>query len=253
MSAYGLRTLFVKEVLRFWRVPGQTLASPVVTTVLYFLVFGAALGARLSTVDGVPYARYIVPGLVTLGVVTNAFLNSASSLFIMKIQGTIVDLLVTPLSHLEVLVGFVAAAVVRGLMVGALTWVVAALFVGAEASHPVLAVASVALVAVAFAGFGLMTAIWSEKFEHVNFVPTFVITPLTFLGGVFYSTRLLPPGVAAVTRWNPVFYLVDVVRYGLLGVSDAPIALGLTILCALALVGNVGAYAMLASGYKLRA
>lgn len=252
MRMLGLRTLFVKEVLRFWRVPGQTLASPVVTTVLYFLVFGAALGHRLAEVDGVPYARFIVPGLVTLGVITNAFLNSASSLFIMKIQGTMVDLLVTPLSHLEVLVGFVGAAVVRGLLVGGLTWTVAAVFVGAEARHPLVAIGAVILVAVAFGGFGLMTAIWSEKFEHVNFVPTFVITPLTFLGGVFYSTRLLPPGLATVTHWNPVFYLVDVVRYGLLGISDAPPALGLGVLLALVVVSNVGAYAMLASGYKLR-
>ncbi len=252
MPAYGLRTLFVKEVVRFWRVPGQTLLSPAITTVLYFVVFGYALGGRLTSIEGVPYARFIVPGLVTLGVVSNAFLNTASSLFIMKMQGTIVDRLVTPLSHLEGLAGFVGAAIVRALMVGGIVWVVAALWVGFEVAHPVRALAAALLVAAAFGGFGLMTAIWSEKFEQVNFVPTFVITPLTFLGGVFYSVKLLPPGLAHLTRFNPVFYLVDVVRSGLLGISDAPPWVGFAVVAVLALAGNLGAYVMLARGYKLR-
>ena len=252
MSLFGLRTLFVKEVLRFWRVPGQTLLSPVITTLLYFVVFGGALGPRLPTVEGLPYARFIVPGLVTLGVVSNAFLNTASSLFIMKIQGTLVDLLVTPLSHLEVLLGFVGAAVVRALLVGGVTWAVASFFVGFHVAHPLAAVTLVLLVALAFAGFGLMTAVWSEKFEQVNFVPTFVITPLTFLGGVFYSAKVLPPTLAAVTAVNPVFYLVDVIRWSLVGVNDAPPLLGAAVVVLLVVLGNGGAWLMLASGYKLR-
>lgn len=248
----GLRTLFVKEVLRFWRVPGQTVLSPVITTVLYFVVFGYALGGRLASIDGVPYARYIVPGLVALGVITNAFLNSASSLFIMKIQGTVVDLLVSPLSHFEVLVGFVGAAVVRGLLVGGVTWVVAAAWVGFDVAHPFVALVAALLTATAFAALGLMAAVWSEKFEHVNFVPTFVITPLTFLGGVFYSVEMLPPTVAALTRVNPVFYLVDLLRYGMIGASDASPAIGLAIVAGLCVVAGAGAYWMLATGYKLR-
>lgn len=248
----GLRTLFVKEVLRFWRVPGQTMLSPVITTVLYFVVFGYALGGRLASIDGVPYARYIVPGLVALGVITNAFLNSASSLFIMKIQGTVVDLLVSPLSHFEVLVGFVGAAVVRGLLVGGVTWVVAAAWVGFDVAHPIVALVAALLTATAFAALGLMAAVWSEKFEHVNFVPTFVITPLTFLGGVFYSVEMLPPTVAALTRVNPVFYLVDLLRYGMIGASDASPAIGLAIVAGLCVVAGAGAYRMLATGYKLR-
>jgi ABC-2 type transport system permease protein len=220
--------------------------------VLYFVVFGWALGPRLATVEGVPYARFIVPGLVTLGVVSNAFLNTASSLFIMKIQGTLVDLLVTPLSHLEVLLGFVGAAVVRALLVGGLTWLVASAFVGFHVAHPLAALVLVLLIAVAFAGFGLMAAVWSEKFEQVNFVPTFVITPLTFLGGVFYSVKVLPPALAAVTALNPIFYLVDVMRWSVVGMSDAPPLLGAAVLLALVVVGNGGAWLMLATGYKLR-
>jgi len=249
----GFRTLLVKEVRRFLRVPGQTLATPLVTTTLYFVVFGWSLGSRLTEVEGVPYARFIGPGLVALGVVTNAYLNSASSLFVMKLQGTVIDILVAPLSHAEVLVGFVAAAALRGLLVGGVTWLVAGAFTGMGLAHPLWALAMLLLAAISFAALGVMTAIWAASFEQVNFFPTFVVTPLTFLGGVFYSVRMLPPGLRRLTMANPVFYLVDGVRYGFLGISDGSPLWGLGILTILAAGSLAGAYAMLASGYKLRA
>jgi len=248
----GFRTLLAKEIRRFLRVPGQTLLSPIVTTTLYFVVFGWSLGSRLQEVGGVPYARFIGPGLVALGVVTNAYLNSASSLFVMKLQGTVIDLLVAPLSHAEVLVGFVAAAVVRGLLVGGVMWLVAGAFTGMAVAHPLVALAMLLLAAISFAALGVMTAIWAASFEQVNFFPTFVVTPLTFLGGVFYSVEMLPPALRRLTLANPVFYLVDGVRYGFLGVSDASPAWGFLILAILAAGSLAGAYAMLASGYKLR-
>ncbi len=252
MIALGLTTLFRKEVRRFMRVPGQTLLSPLITTTLYFVVFGFSLGNRLREVEGVPYARFIVPGLVTLGVVSNAFLNTASSMFVMKLQGTIVDILVSPLAHGEILAGFVGAAVLRALMVGVVMWAVAGVFGGFELAHPAFAVLMLVLTAIAFAALGFMTAVWASSFEQVNFFPTFVITPLTFLGGVFYSANSLPAGLRHFTLVNPVFYIVDGVRHGLLGISDAPPAVGLalvTLVCAAALAG---AYGMLRSGYKLR-
>ena len=252
MISVGLRALFGKEVRRFMRVPGQTLLSPLVTTTLYFVVFGFSLGSRLREVEGVPYGRFIVPGLVTLGVVTNAYLNTASSLFVMKIQGTIVDLLVSPLTHGEVLAGFIGAAALRGMMVGVVMWTVAGVFTGFGIAHPLLALAVLLLAAVAFAAFGLMTAIWATTFERVNFFPTFLITPLTFLGGVFYSVAMLPPALRRVTLWNPVFYLVDVVRFGLLGISDAPPWAGAGLVAVLAAGSTGAAYAMLRSGYRLR-
>jgi len=248
----GLRTLFTKEVRRFLRVPGQTLLSPLVTTTLYFVVFGWSLGSRLREVEGVPYARFIAPGLVTLGVVSNAYLNSASSLFVMKLQGTVVDLLVTPLAHGEVLAAFVGAAVVRGLLVGGVMWLVAGAFSGFALAHPLFALTMLLLAAIAFAALGFMTAIWAGSFEQVNFFPTFVITPLTFLGGVFYSVQMLPPSLRALTLANPVFYMVDGLRYGVLGISDTPPAAGLAILVVLAAAALAGGYAMLATGYKLR-
>ena len=248
----GLRTLFTKEVKRFLRVPGQTVFSPLVTTSLYFVVFGFSLGSRLAEVEGVPYIRFIVPGLITLGVVTNAFLNTASSMFIMKVQGTIVDLLVTPLSYVEILVAFVGASVLRGAGVGVLTWVVAAAFTGFDLAHPFLAVVALLLIATAFGALGLIVAIWAEKFEQVNFVPTFVITPLTFLGGVFYSASMLPSGLRSFTLVNPVFYMVDALRYGILGIHESPPVIGLSILLGLNAVCLATAYVMLRTGYKLR-
>ena len=252
MISLGLKTLFVKEVRRFLRVPGQTLLSPLVTTTLYFLVFGYSLGGRLREIEGMPYARFIVPGLVTLGVVTNAYLNSASSLFAMKIQGTVVDLLVAPLTYGEVLAGFLGAAVVRGLTVGLVTWGVAGVFGSFSLAHPAVALALLILAAVTFSALGFMTAIWATTFEQVNFVPTFIITPLTFLGGVFTSAAMLPPALRGFTQANPLFYVVDGVRFGMLGVSDSSPWAGAVLLLGLAAVTVGGAYRMLASGYRLR-
>jgi ABC-2 type transport system permease protein len=248
----GLRTLFAKEVRRFLRVPGQTLLSPLITTVLYFVVFGFSLGSQLRDVEGVPYARFIVPGLVTLGVVSNSYLNTASSMFVMKVQGTITDLLVSPLSYGEILTGFVSAAALRGLMVGLVMWTVAGAFSGFELAHPAFTVLVLTLVAVAFAALGFVTAVWASSFEQINFFPTFVITPLTFLGGVFYSVDMLPTTLRRLTFVNPVFYVVDGVRHGMLGISDAHPAAGLALVSALCAASLGGAYAMLRTGYKLR-
>jgi len=252
VSSLGFQTLLSKEIRRFLRVPGQTLATPLVTTTLYFVVFGVSIGHQLREVGGVPYARFIVPGLVLMGVVQNAYLNSASSLFVMKLQGTIVDVLVSPLSYAEILGAFVVAAVVRGLLVGGITWGVAGLFTGFEVAHPLLALAVVTLAAVAFAAGGVASAIWAQTFEQVNFFPTFFILPLTFLGGVFFSVRMLPPGLAAVARANPVFYMVDGLRYAVLGASDASPWAGAGLVALLAAGALAASYLLLRSGWRLR-
>jgi ABC-2 type transport system permease protein len=251
VNAVGFRTLLTKETRRFLRVPGQTVAQPVITTALYFLVFGFALGGRVRELDGVPYVRFIVPGLVMLSLIQNAFLNTASSMFIAKVQGTIVDLLVAPLSVGELLIAFTLAAIVRGVLVGVIVWVVAAIFTGFYVAHPVWVAVFSLLVATTFALAGLAVAIWSDKFEQLNLIPTFIITPLTFLGGVFYSARMLPQPWAGITRANPILYMVEGLRYGLLDMGPAPwLGLGLTsALCALA---GLICWWMLASGYKLR-
>jgi ABC-2 type transport system ATP-binding protein len=249
----GLRTLYKKEVKRFLRVPGQTILSPLITTALYFIVFGWSLGGRVREVEGVPYMRFLVPGLVMLGILNNAFLNTSSSMFIMKLQGTIVDLLVTPLGYLEILTSFVSAGTTRALMVGLLTWITAAFFVGPAVPHPLLAILAAILVSIAFATAGLLVALWADKFEQVNFIPTFVITPLAFLGGVFYSAAMLPPAFRVVLHFNPIYYMIESMRYSLIGVSAQPPIVGFGVLTLLA-VGLV-AWALIAlrRGYKLRA
>jgi ABC-2 type transport system ATP-binding protein len=249
----GARTLYRKEVKRFLRVPGQTILSPLITTALYFIVFGWSLGGRVREVEGVPYMRFLVPGLVMLGILNNAFLNTSSSLFIMKLQGTIVDVLVTPLGYLEILGAFVAAGTTRALLVGTLTWVTAALFVGFAVPHPFLAVLAAVLVSVAFATAGLLVALWADKFEQVNFIPTFVITPLAFLGGIFYSAAMLPPGFRVFLHLNPIYYMIESMRFALIGISAQTPWLGFGVLILLTTALVLWALALLRRGYKLRA
>jgi ABC-2 type transport system permease protein len=252
LNTIGFQTLLVKETRRFLRVPGQTIAQPVITTALYFLVFGFALGGRVREVDGVSYVRFIVPGLVMLSLIQNAFLNTASSMFIAKLQGTIVDLLVAPLSPGELLGAFTLAAVVRGILVGGIVWLVAAVFTGFGVAHPLWVAVFALLVAAQFGLLGLVIAIWSDKFEQLNLIPTFVITPLTFLGGVFYSAPMLPEPWRAITKANPILYMVEGLRYGILGHSSATPWLGLAITTLLTLSSAVVVWVMLATGYKLR-
>jgi ABC-2 type transport system permease protein len=252
MNTIGLRTLFTKETRRFLKVPGQTVAQPVVTTALYFLVFGFALGGRVREVDGIPYIRFIVPGLVLLTITQNSFLNTSSSMFIAKMQGTIVDLLIAPLGVADLLLAYLSAAVLRGFMTGSLVWLISALFTGFSVAHPLWVLAYVLLVATAFASVGLTVAIWSDKFEQLNIVPTFILTPLTFLGGVFYSAHMLPPPWDTITRVNPILYMVEGLRYGFLGASTTSPWLGLAITGSVAGIAAGLAAWMLSTGYKLR-
>lgn len=253
MNTLGMKTLLSKEVRRFMRVPGQTVLSPLISTSLYFLVFGYSLSGRVHEVQGVPYLQFIVPGLIFLGLANNAFLNSSSSLFINKIQGTIVDLLVAPLGPLELMAGFIGGAMVRGLMVGGLTWVVAALFTGFRLEHPLVTLLFLLLSSYTFSVLGILAAVWAEKFEQINFFPTFVMLPLTFLGGIFYSVHELPAPWNHISLFNPMVYMVEGLRYGMLGQSGFPPLLGSSILLVLALVATGVAWAALRSGYKLKA
>jgi ABC-2 type transport system permease protein len=252
MNWLGLRTLLGKEVRRFLRVPGQTVLSPLISTSLYFVVFGVSLGGRMEQVTGQPYLPFIVPGLIFLGMANNAFLNSSSSLFIMKIQGTVVDLLVAPLGPGEILLGFVGGAMVRGLIVGLLTWAVALLFSPLQLAHPAATFAFLVGTAYVFSVLGLIAAVWAEKFEQINFFPTFVMLPLTFLGGVFYSVKQLPEPWHTVSLFNPMVYMVEGLRYGMLGSSVFPPLQGGALLAAVALVATAVTYALLARGYKLK-
>jgi len=252
VNVSGLRTLFVKEVRRFLRVPGQTVLSPLISTTLYFVVFGVSLGGRMEEATGQRYLPFIVPGLVFLGLANNAFLNTSSSLFIMKIQGTIVDLLVAPLGPAEILLGFVGGGMVRGLVVGLLTWGVALVFSGLQLAHPLVTLGFLVGTAYVFSVLGLVAAVWAEKFEQINFFPTFVMLPLTFLGGVFYSISRLPEPWRTISHFNPMVYMVEGLRYGMLGTAALPPGIGALMLTLLAIASTAVTYMLLASGYKLK-
>ncbi len=251
MNAIGTKTLLTKEIRRFMRVPGQTVLQPLISTSLYFIVFGYTLGGRQQTIEGFSYAAYIVPGLVFLGIANNAFLNASSSFFICKIQGTLVDLLVAPLGPLELLIGFITGAMARGLLVGLLTWVVAMCFTGPHLAHLFTTVVFLVLSAYVFAVLGLLAGIWAEKFEQINFFPTFLMLPLTFLGGVFYSVRSLEEPFRTISLLNPVVHMVEGLRAGMLGLEEGS-WVGFALLVALSVTATVVAWRMLATGYKLK-
>lgn len=254
----GLRSLYVKEVRRFFKVQLQTIWAPAVTTLLYLVIFTVAMGGAGRTVqlDGraVPFADFIAPGLIVMGMLQNAFANSSFSLLVGKIQGTIVDYLMPPLSTGELLAGLCGGAVTRAFCVGATVW-------GAMLLWPGVHVTPQHFWAVLWFGFlgalllsllGVMTSIWAEKFDHAAAVTNFVVAPLSLLSGTFYSVDHLSPLFRAISHLNPFFYIISGFRYGFIGVADSSIALGTGVILALNLVLGVACYTLLARGWKTR-
>jgi ABC-2 type transport system permease protein len=245
-------TLFHKEILRFWKVAFQTVAGPVLSALLYLLIFAQALSDHVRVYDGVPYAAFLVPGLVMMSILQNAFANSSSSLIQSKVTGNIVFVLLPPISYVEFFAAYVLACVVRGLIVGVGVLAVTAWFVDLELVMPLWALAFAILGAALLGALGIVAAIWAEKFDQIAAFQNFVIMPLTFLSGVFYSVHSLPPVWQALSHANPFFYMIDGFRYGFFGASDVSPAISLAVMgVSLALV-SAGALWMLATGYKLR-
>ncbi len=245
-------TLFYKELLRFWKVSIQTVAAPVLTALLYLLVFAHALEGRVRVYDGVSYTEFLVPGLVMMSVLQNAFANSSSSLIQSKITGNIVFILLPPISHLQFFAAYVAAAIVRGAVVGAGVAATAALFVPLRAAAPLWALAFAVLGAGLLGALGLVAGIVSEKIDQLAAFQNFVIMPLTFLSGVFYSIHSLPALWQTLSHANPFFYLIDGFRYGFFGVSDVSPATSFMVLAISLAAVSTAALWMLKSGYKLR-
>ena len=248
----GFLTLLHKELLRFWKVSVQTVAAPVLTALLYLLVFSQALGDRVEAFPGVPYVAFLVPGLVMMSVLQNAFANASSSLIQSKVTGNLVFVLLPPLSALELFGAYVLAAVVRGLMVGAGVLAVTALFVPPTFVAPLWILAFAVLGSGILGTMGLIGGIWAEKFDQIAMFQNFLIMPATFLAGVFYSVHTLPAVWQSVSHLNPFFYMVDGFRYGFFGQSDVPPAISLAIVAAtLVLVAGV-ALRMLHTGWRIR-
>jgi ABC-2 type transport system permease protein len=248
----GFPTLLYKELLRFWKVSFQTVAAPVLTALLYLVVFVYALGDRVSAFEGVSYAQFLVPGLVMMSVLQNAFANSSSSLIQSKITGNVVFMLLPPISYLEFFAAYVIASVVRGLVVGAGVLAVTVWFVDLRIAAPFWMLAFAVLGAGILGALGLVAGIWADKFDQIAAFQNFVILPLTFLSGVFYSIRSLPAHWQAASHLNPFFYMIDGFRYGFFGASDTPPLASLAVVAvSFALLGG-GGLLLLRSGYKLR-
>ena len=245
-------TLCHKELLRFFKVSVQTVAAPVLTTLLYLVIFGQALEGRLEVYEGVRYTAFLVPGLVMMSVLQNAFANSSSSLIQSKITGNIVFVLLAPISYAEFFAAYVVASIVRGLVVGAGVLAVTIWFVELRLQAPLWAAAFAVLGAALLGTLGLIAAVVSDKIDQVAAFQNFVIVPLTFLSGVFYSIDTLPPFWQQLSHANPFFYMVDGFRYGFFGVSDFPPFASLAIVFAFLLVVSSATLWLLKSGYKLR-
>ena len=237
----ALGTIVRREVHRIVRIWGQTLVPPAITMTLYFLIFGGLIGSRIGDMGGYTYMEFIVPGLVMMSVIQNSYANISSSFYGAKFGRHVEELLVSPMPNWVILAGYVAGAVLRGLVVGAIVLLIAMLFTKVRIPHPFVTLTTVLLGATIFALAGFVNAVYAKKFDDIAIVPTFILTPLTYLGGVFYSVKLLPPWAEAATHANPVFYMVNAFRYGLLGSSDVPLwvayALMLGFVVALAALG----------------
>lgn len=248
----GLGTLIRRETQRFMAVWTQTVMAPLVTAGLFLLIFSIAIGSRRGDVMGVDFTTFIAPGILMMSVIQNAFANSSSSVVIAKIQGNIVDTLMPPLSPLELVLGYLSGAVARGAVVALSTGLAFALFLGIMPSHPFYLIAFVLLGGAFLGSLGLLAGIMANKFDQMAAITNFVVTPLAFLSGTFYSVQDLPPALNVISHFNPVFYLIDGGRYGLIGVSDSPPMLGLSIVLFATLGVSTLTWALFRKGYRLK-
>lgn len=237
MNAHAIRAIYHFEMARTFRTLMQSIASPVLSTALYFVVFGAAIGSRMGTVDHVSYGAFIVPGLIMLSILSESISNASFGIYLPKWSGTIFELLSAPVSYVEVLIGYVGAAATKSVLLGVLILATARVFVPYGIAHPVWMLSFLLLTAVTFSLFGFIIGLWANSFEQLQVVPLMIVTPLTFLGGAFYSVSMLPPLWQKITLFNPVVYLVSGFRWSFFGVSDVDVVtstlatVGFLVLC----------------------
>ncbi|WP_249033510.1 ABC transporter permease [Marivita geojedonensis] len=249
----GLYTLGQREILRFLNVWTQTLLAPLVTAGLFMLIFTIAIGPRRGDVMGVDFTTFIAPGILMMTVIQNAFANTSSSIVVSKVQGNIVDTLMPPLSAGELVLGYLAGGVARGLMVAVAIAIALWLFMGLVPQHPLTALFFVIVGAAFLSGIGMVAGIYAEKFDQMAAITNFVVTPLAFLSGTFYSVEALPPVMYDITHANPIFYLIDGVRWGMIGVSDSSPALGAVVAVTSTVAINLVAWQFFRRGYRLKA
>ena len=253
MNVYAIRSIYGFELARTWRTLMQSIASPVISTSLYFIVFGAAIGSRMTAVDGVSYGAFIVPGLIMLSILTESISNASFGIYMPKFSGTIYEVLSAPISVYEIVIGYVGAAATKSVILGTIILITARLFVAFSIAHPLWMVVFLVLTSVTFSFFGFIIGVWADGWEKLQTVPMLIVTPLTFLGGSFYSISMLPPLWQKIALFNPVVYLISSFRWSFYGVSDVNVVIsfGMTLVF-LALCIAAVAW-IFRTGYKLKA
>ncbi|TEW53785.1 ABC transporter permease [Psychromonas sp. RZ22] len=248
----ALKSIWLKEINRFLRIWVQTLVPPAITMSLYFVIFGNLIGSRIGEMNGFSYMAFIVPGLIMMSVITNSYSNVAASFFSAKFQRNVEELLVAPVPNYLIILGYVGGGVARGLMVGLIVTLVSLFFVDLHIHNMLILIASVLCTSILFSIGGLLNAIFAKTFDDISIIPTFVLTPLTYLGGVFYSISLLPDFWQGVSHFNPVFYMINAFRYGFLGVSDVPVAWSFAVIFAFIFIGYSLVAMLLKKGVGIR-
>ena len=253
MNVHAIRAIYLFEMSRTWRTLLQSIVSPVISTSLYFVVFGAAIGSRMTEIDGISYGAFIVPGLIMLSLLTQSISNASFGIFFPKFSGTIYEILSAPVSFIEIITGYVGAAASKSILLGLIMLATARLFVNFEIAHPLWMLAFLILTSVTFSLFGFIIGIWADGFEKLQLVPMLIVTPLTFLGGSFYSIDMLPPVWRTITLANPVVYLVNGFRWSFYGSSDVSVGVSLCMTMAFLILCLATVWWIFRTGYRLRA
>lgn len=248
----ALLTLLKREVQRFMRVWSQTLLPPAITMSLYFIIFGTLIGSQIREIDGYSYIKYIVPGLVMMSIMTSAYTNTASSFFLTKFNKSIEEMLVSPMPNLIILLGFMLGGALRGILIGIIVTMISLFFTSLSIQHLSVVLLMALLSSMVFSIAGLINAIYAKRFDDISFIPTFLITPLTYLGGVFFSIKQLSPGWRYLSTFNPILGMVDTFRYGMLGVSDLSISWGFTLVILLFIILFFWAWWLLHKGIGIK-
>ena len=252
MNWRAIQAIYLFEMARTWRTLLQSIVSPVVSTSLYFVVFGSAIGSRIAEIDGVSYGAFIVPGLIMLMLLTQSVMNASFGIYFPRFSGTIYEVLSAPISYLEIVIGYVGAAATKSILIGLIILATAFFFVPLRIEHPVFMLLFLVLTAVTFSLFGFVLGIWADGFERLQIVPLLIITPLTFLGGTFYSIHVLPPFWQKVTLLNPVVYLVSGFRWSFFGMADVSVAVSLAMTVLFLVICLAVVWWIFKTGYRLK-
>jgi len=252
MNFHAIRAIYLFELARTWRTLAQSIATPVISTSLYFVVFGSAIGSRMEAMHGIPYGAFIIPGLIMMALLTESVSNASFGIYMPRYSGTIYEVLSAPVSYLEIIIGYVGAAATKSIILGLVILVTARLFVDYQIQHPLMMALFLVLTAVTFCLFGFIIGIWADGWEKLQIVPSLIVMPLAFLGGSFYSIEMLPPLWQKITLFNPVVYLISGFRWSFYGVSDIGVGISLAMIFGFLVVCLLAVWWIFRTGYRLK-